>query len=423
MRVLVLSNLYPPDFVGGYELGCCQVVDALRARGHDVLVLTSVPRLPVPAAPHVRRWLQLTDIFSKYAMEHSTAVFQRQAESQAHFINAHNVYQLTRVIDDFQPDVAYLWHLVGIGGLGLVACLQFLHVPWVWHLMDCVPRSLCSRLGRPVPGLAAAFSQQIQGHYLACSRRLLQEIEQGGIALRSRVELVPNWIRGRRPAPRMRFFDGGHLRIVTAGQIGRHKGIDILIEAAARLRAQGYENFSVDIYGKVTDAHFPGLICRHGLERHVVLKGVRSQEELMQLYRACAYDVFAFPTWEREPFAFGPLEAAAQGCLPVISRICGNAEWFVHGVHCLKAERTAEAFAQTFAAILRGAIDLGPLARRASEVVWRDFHLDAVLPRIEAALGSAVPCTGRRGSMEQAYHLAVLAEKLAQVLVQEPFCV
>src|ERR1051326_6991067 len=143
MKVLVLSNLYPPDVVGGYELGFSQVVDAIRSRGHDVRVLTSVPRLPVARAPHVRRLLQLTDIFSKYAMEHSTAVYQRQAESQAHFINAQNVYHLTRLVEEFQPDVAYLWHLVGIGGLGLVACLQYLHVPWVWHLMDCVPRSLC----------------------------------------------------------------------------------------------------------------------------------------------------------------------------------------------------------------------------------------------------------------------------------------
>ena len=47
MKILVLSNLYPPDFIGGYELGCRQVSDALRGRGHEVLVLTSAPRLPI----------------------------------------------------------------------------------------------------------------------------------------------------------------------------------------------------------------------------------------------------------------------------------------------------------------------------------------------------------------------------------------
>ena len=36
MRVLVISNLYPPDVIGGYELCCRQVVDALRRRRHDM---------------------------------------------------------------------------------------------------------------------------------------------------------------------------------------------------------------------------------------------------------------------------------------------------------------------------------------------------------------------------------------------------
>ena len=65
-----------------------------------------------------------------------------------------------------------------------------------------------------------------------------------------------------------------------------------------------------------------------------------------------------------------------------------KASWDFHGVHCLKAERTAEAFARVFAGILDRAIDLEPLGRRASAVIWRDFHLDAILPRIEQALAS-----------------------------------
>jgi hypothetical protein len=57
VKILVLSNLYPPDFIGGYELACEQAVDALIARGHEVRVLTSVARRLVPTAPHVKRIL------------------------------------------------------------------------------------------------------------------------------------------------------------------------------------------------------------------------------------------------------------------------------------------------------------------------------------------------------------------------------
>src|SRR5205814_1461190 len=105
------------------------------------------------------------------------------------------------------------------------------------------------------------------------------------------------------------------------------------------------------------------------------------------LYRE--YDVFAFPSRPREPFGLVPLEASARGCVPVITRLGGIAEWLVHGVHCLKVERSPHAFARTFGAIMEGETDLRPFARRAEAAAWRDFHIDAILPRIEAKLAAA----------------------------------
>src|SRR5206468_7168546 len=134
-------------------------------------------------------------------------------------------------------------------------------------------------------------------------------------------------------------------------------------------------------YGHPHTLEFPGAIRANGLGGHVTLKGTRPQEELLALYGD--YDVFAFPTIEREPFGLVPLEAVARGCVPVISRRCGIAEWLVHGVHCLKADRSPRAFADAFAGVLDRRIDLEPLARRGAAAAWRDFHLDAILPRIE----------------------------------------
>ncbi len=110
--------------------------------------------------------------------------------------------------------------------------------------------------------------------------------------------------------------------------------------------------------------------------------------------------------------------------MPLISQLSGHAEWFVAGVHCLKADRTPRAFADALARVMAGTIDLGPIARRAASVVGRDFHLDAQIPRIEAALAGASGSSGgrERGGEDagaEAYRMALLAEKLARVLVQE----
>ena len=41
MRILVISNIYPPGFIGGYELGAREIVDYLWQGGDDIQVLTS----------------------------------------------------------------------------------------------------------------------------------------------------------------------------------------------------------------------------------------------------------------------------------------------------------------------------------------------------------------------------------------------
>ena len=423
MRVLVLTNLYPPDVIGGYELGCRQAVDALRARGHDVLVLTIAPRTPALAEPHVRRSFRLAEVWNsnRYVINRSHDVSNRLTEAEATGVSSYNVHVLTRAVEEFRPDVAYVWHLVGVGGLGLMATLQHLRLPWVWHLMDDVPVQLCRSRGRVVEPILAEVARQLDGSFLACSEQLVAEVEAGGIPLRGRVEIVPNWVVGPAPAPRAEFYrPGATLRIMAAGQVAQHKGVDLLIEAVARLRSRGREGLAVDIYGSVEDATFPALARRLGVDRLVRFRGPRPQAELQDLYSH--HDVFAFPTWSREPFAFAPLEAARRGCVPLMSGRCGNAEWAVHGVHCLKAERTPEAFAEALLAVMDGIVDLGPLARRGAATVGRDFHLDRVAPRIERALVAAADT--RRGEVHpgtaaEAYRMALLAEKLANVLIQE----
>jgi glycosyltransferase involved in cell wall biosynthesis len=424
MRVLVVSNLYPPDLMGGYEMGCRQAAEGLGAAGHGVLVLTSAPRLPVsgPQADHVevRRGLRLADVYTPALQEGVSPLTLCLRHAAANFACAFNVHVLLGALAEFGPDVVYLWNLVGLGGLGLVGCLHHQGVPWVWHLMDRVPRDLC---GLPfLPGVAgalgAAAAPLFGGQFLACSRRVLEEVERHVPLPAGRVELVPNWVTAA-ALPRRRWYQPGRrLRVATAaGTLGPEKGTDRLLRAAGLLLRRGHDNFLLDLYGRVAGDELPRLAREEGLGAHVRFRGLRRQDELARLYAGT--DVFAFPTWTREPFAFAPLEAAVQGCVPLLTDDCGNGEWLVHGVHCLKAPRTSEAFADALERILRGDIDLGPLGRRAAAVVGHDFHLRRVLPMIEAALRrSAGTRRPPLGPAEEAYHLAVLAEKLAEAQVQ-----
>jgi glycosyltransferase involved in cell wall biosynthesis len=205
---------------------------------------------------------------------------------------------------------------------------------------------------------------------------------------------------------------------MSAGSVNRDKGVDVLIEAAHQLRRLGVDRFVMDVYGKVGDPTLPEMMSEYDLGGHVTLRGPRPHHELIELYGR--YDVFAFPTQEREPFGLVPLEAASRGCVPVITRRCGIAEWLVHGVHCLKAERTAGSFAKVLRDLADGSVPLEPVGRRAEEAAWRDFHLDNIVPRIERVLREAsARSRAGAGPPGDAYRLARLAEHVAEGLVRE----
>jgi glycosyltransferase involved in cell wall biosynthesis len=362
----------------------------------------------------VERGLRLTDWYTRLHRAPTTTEVERIMEVQSNVVDAANVAVLLRALETFRPDVVYLWNSAFIGGLGVVAALAHVQIPVVWHLMDAAPRSAVTLAGHPVSSAARLVSRRMRARYILCSKRLLDEIAAVGFEFGERAQLVPNWVEPI-PAPRARnwYPDAGpQLRIVTAGQLAPHKGLDLIIEMARRLLDQGHSAYRIDLFGTGMDDHYRRLILQHGLEDHVQLRGALPHDLLVDLY--WDYDVFLFPTWDREPFGFAPLEAAACGCVPVISRDCGIAEWCVDGVHCIKVARDAHALTVAVARILDRGIRLEPIGRRARAMIRDSLSVDRVANDVEAVFGEACLTPAiRPGRPGDAYHLARLAERMA----------
>jgi len=383
-------------------------------------VLAGAPRVPTPASPDVERVFQLTDVWDASVHRSNTKLVYDLREYQSNIVNSYNVHALANVIEDWKPDVAYVHNVIGLGALGLLACLQFLGVPWVWQLGDCIPPDVCGKLCVAIPGLAEEFRQMSKGHYILVSERLVTEIKHRGADLGDkRIHLIPYWVVSEGFRARQQFFRPGQtLRIVSAGQISVQKGSDIIVKMAGIMRSRGMHDFRIDLYGTCVDHSIQAFIQALELTDHVFLKGVQTQAELAQLHRS--YDLFLFPTWAREPFGLAPIEAAANGCVPLMSD-SGAGEWVVDGVHCLKAERTAEAFAEVAGRVYAGDIPLETLAKRACAVVLREFHIDHLMGQVERVLrGAADDPPEPLGTVLDAHRLAILAEKFILAQAQVP---
>src|SRR5690348_4557849 len=107
MKILVISNLYPPHYVGGYELICQRAVEALRARGHEIEVLTSDHKLN--SEPSIGEASVHRDLIIHGMLGHPWLPIQ-----QLRHLEKHNNETLHGLLANFQPDLVYCWNFSGL---------------------------------------------------------------------------------------------------------------------------------------------------------------------------------------------------------------------------------------------------------------------------------------------------------------------
>ncbi|MBL7007139.1 MAG: glycosyltransferase [Spirochaetia bacterium] len=107
MNILIISNLYPPFVLGGYEILCGQVVQYLRERRHTVHVLTS--NHGVTQGGSIENDDQVERSLKLYLPFGEPAAFLRRARVKT----AHFDKLITKaVIEQNRPDVIFVWSIL-----------------------------------------------------------------------------------------------------------------------------------------------------------------------------------------------------------------------------------------------------------------------------------------------------------------------
>ncbi|MFO1498390.1 MAG: glycosyltransferase [Verrucomicrobiota bacterium] len=136
MKILVLTNLYPPAYIGGYELICQTVVEGLRQRGHQIEILTSDHQrrraCPSEVEPPVDRSLRIHGLYG-----HPWRGVLRLSS-----IERHNNARLRDTLMQSKPDLVYVWNMGGLSK-SMLFTLQQTGIPTVFYVSDhWISRSL-----------------------------------------------------------------------------------------------------------------------------------------------------------------------------------------------------------------------------------------------------------------------------------------
>lgn len=338
MRILIMTHLYPPHFLGGYELKCRLHAEELARRGHDVFVLTSRWNVGKDTIEdNVYRLLKFQPVFLSLGagkeVPDPLRLRRRYNQFKWAFACRKNYDVAQRIVNLLKPEIAYVWGMAWVS-INPVLAAQDQGIPTVYRLDDywladlradlCLEANPLKRRYRAaVIGLRDFASVEVN-HMLVVSRSVMHRYLEVGFPEQS-ITVIPEGVPSRiildiDHSPDLSNRDEGRVDLVFAGRLIPDKGPDIAIEALATLRGQmGHRNVHLDIIGTGPNQYVKQLqemTASLGLNDHVSFLGFLEHSQV--LGRFSGYDALLVPSRWAEPLAGNIAEAMARR-LPVIA--------------------------------------------------------------------------------------------------------
>ena len=416
LDLLVVSNVWPPHFIGGYELGAADLVAGLERRGHRVTVLTSTYGVPTPRRDgNVHRLLFEEIHFRPLGLAATLA---------ATLASARALPRVRRFLGRARFTVVCLFNPLGLNATVVQRIcdsgppvVAYVSDDWVARWPTC--DRLLAKWWLPRPHLARSQQLALRAlrrlltrlhvltpepdrlpirHALFVSR-FVRDISRARLPSLATADIIPWGIDATRFPFRAR--RAAELENWTyVGQIERHKGLETAVEAVKLLRARG-EAVRLTLHGHDTGG-FAGQLKERveceGLSQWVTFAGRRPRERVWQE----AYEpggLFVLPsTWD-EPFPIALLEAFASG-VPVLTTATGGTGELAREGQTATVFRAGDAghLVERYLELLRAPERAAAIARRARSIVDRYLRLETMVERVEARLIAVAE--GRAGAVD-----------------------
>ncbi len=395
MRILVISNLYPPAYVGGYELGCSRVVRALSQKGHTIAVLTSGG---------------LQSVEQDHAETVLRKLILRKPPNAAAMVGDHNTAVLQATLRTFRPDLVYGWNLEHLGTEFLMA-LEGLAIPRAYFVSDLWmtrerARATKTTFRESFLRIGSTFRRKRTSAFRAkfhnlqfCSRAVADQVTRRDLA--AGTCRVIHW-GVKEQDFRIDRGDKAHggLRLLYAGQLERHKGVHTALRAFSKIVAK-VPNAQLTVAGSGADAPYARLLRRLARDvPGVTFRGKIAAEDMPRLYQM--HDVLLFTSEWFEPFALTPLEAMAAGMAVVATPTGGTTELLTDGVNTLLfTPGGVRQCARQVLRLIREPTLYARLSRSGTALVSTAFTLDAMVKKIEEHLAQVIDTYDSANTVER----------------------
>ena len=317
MKILVISNYYPPYYIGGYELSCFDTVQYLKKCGHEVYVLTG---------NYKNESIEFESIYRKFKYIN----YKNPSFFDKHKVEVYNYEVTQKLIKKILPDLVYFWSL-RLVSLSPAVAVQRLNVKKVFEIGDLwmkgyFQNTIFAKLKRSIKnylpftvGSIVDFSPSI-----CVSAWIEKEMKKKYFAKKTYV--IPN---GVKISERNKSHRSQKIRYMFCGRIDYTKGLDLALKALSNLKDRGLNNFEFDIYGEGNEVYIhkcKRIINALNLNKEVKFCG--KKDDINKYYKQ--YDILLMPTRMKEPFGLVIIEAMAAGVVVIATNAYGPAEIIKH---------------------------------------------------------------------------------------------
>ena len=259
MKICLISNLYPPNILGGAEVSVKKVSEELVKKGHEVIVITT---------PFSENDVEIINGVKIYQVKplNLYEIYHHPNQSMLlkplwHIIDLWNPYDeriIKNILKTENPDVVHIHNFKGLS-LSSFAPAKSLKIPLVFTAHDyslvCMRANLLNSSGEICknPSALCKIYNQIQKHLaknkvdllISPSQFVINKLKSNGLFKDVKSKKIPLGIELKDNEKFEK--DYSQTNILYVGNLGEHKGVHILLKAFRKIENR---NIRLDIVGK-----------------------------------------------------------------------------------------------------------------------------------------------------------------------------
>jgi len=381
MKILFLTNLYPPHYIGGYEQLCMDVANGLSAKGHDCHILTSTYGVGKRAIEgQVFRLLELEGDFQG----------NRHSFSRSDKIRLSNEAILAEMIKTVAPDIIFAWSmrrfsrsLLFLAEKSPAKVVYYVTDNW---LLDHY-RPTRQNLRKYIQSYRYLLCRPKLRHVICSSEHMKHEMIENRIPL-DHASVVHNGVDLEPYLNIQRKDVQNDLRILYAGRLVSEKGAHTLLQAfISFVERPVAAKLHLTIVGGGEEDYIEELkaISRQaGIENIVRFTGNVSREDLVEYF--ASHDIYVFPSIWQEPFSLTLIMALASE-IPVVGTLTGGSKEILRDMHnCLAFEPGDSSGLADKLQILVDDADLSKTLARQGRADSLSYSLPKMIDKVEEVL-------------------------------------